>query len=270
MRSAIAIISASNALLFGSVIGSMLFLDRRLVAIGTEALVQFERIARVGCEFTKHRVKIGGIAKVAINGCEADVGDRIELAQRRHDEFPDLSGRNLGFSRAFQLADKAVNETVDPLRLDRALSQSDRDRFRKFVAIKQHFAPGALDDRQLAKLNALERRETAATVGAHAAPPDGSVFVRRPAVFDLAILASAERTAHRSLLEIRSRDTRGASPYHDGRWLSAPFASIAATASRRLSLWTLSWQRGRGPVCSFHDYTLAPGDHPQPFNIQFT
>jgi hypothetical protein len=26
----------------------------------------------------------------------------------------------------------------------------------------------------------------------------------------------------------------------------------------------------KGRVCSFHDYASAPGDHPQPFNIQFT
>src|SRR5690242_21647781 len=59
---------------------------------------------RVFLELAEHGLEILGLAEIAIDRGEADIGDVVELAQMLHHDLADRLRGNLGFAAAFELA----------------------------------------------------------------------------------------------------------------------------------------------------------------------
>ena len=107
---------------------------------------------------------------------------------------PIALGRDLALAQALELAHDAVDHALDPLRVDRALAQRDRDRAHQLVAVERHAPAGALDHRQLAQLHPLEggeaRRRNRGRRGGGGSRVPSSVGRR---VLHLGVVAAADR-----------------------------------------------------------------------------
>src|ERR1700757_4717464 len=80
---------------------------------------------RVFLELAEHGFEILGLAEVAIDRGEADIGDVVELAQMLHHDLADRLRGDFGLAAAFELAHDRRNHLLDPLRIHRALAQRD-------------------------------------------------------------------------------------------------------------------------------------------------
>src|SRR5580658_10697633 len=89
--------------------------------------------------------EILGLAEVAIDTGEADIGDLVEGGQRFHDQLADLISRDIGLARAFQLADDRIDHPLDPLGLDRALADRSVDRARELFPLERFTLAVLLD-----------------------------------------------------------------------------------------------------------------------------
>src|SRR5262249_1654665 len=105
--------------------------------------------------------------------------------------------RNVALARALQPPHDAVDDTLEPIGIDRPLAQGHLHRAHQLVAIEGFALAGALDHGQLAQLDPLEGGEAGAAV--RALPPAAARrgVVGRPRALDLRILVAAERAAHR-------------------------------------------------------------------------
>src|SRR6202022_3356330 len=113
---------------------------------------------------------------------------------------PEVGGRlggDVAFAAALELADDPVHHALDPLGVDGALAERHLDRAHQLVAVEGHPPPTPLGDHQLAQLDALERGEAAAAIGADAPAANGGVVLRRTRVLHLGIDVAAIGTAHR-------------------------------------------------------------------------
>ena len=63
-------------------------------------------------------LEITRFGEVAVDRSEADIGDRIELAQAFHHQLADPRGRDFGVAGGFGLALDARDELVDAFLLD--------------------------------------------------------------------------------------------------------------------------------------------------------
>src|SRR5690349_17612254 len=61
------------------------------------------------------RLKILGLAEIAIDGGEADIGDLVETCQRLHYELPNDLGGNLVFAHALKPANDAGYHAIHAL-----------------------------------------------------------------------------------------------------------------------------------------------------------
>ena len=123
-------------------------------------------------EFAEHGLKILGLAEIAVDRGEADIGDVVELAQMLHHDLADRLRGNFGLAAAFELAHDRGNHLLDPFRIDRPLAQGDLQRAHQLVAVERHPAAVALDHGQFAQLHPLEGREAEIAGDAHPPPPD--------------------------------------------------------------------------------------------------
>src|SRR6185437_4665593 len=133
----------------------------------------------VGADPADEFAEILGLAEIAIDRGEADVGHLIEGRQRFHDQLADHVARNIGLTRAFELADDRVDHALDTLRLDRPLAQRDADRARELVAVAGLALRALLEDGELAELDALESGEARRAIGTEPTAPDGGAVVGR-------------------------------------------------------------------------------------------
>src|SRR6185437_5368449 len=150
----------------------------------------------VGPDAADELAEILGLAEIAVDRGEADIGDLVEAGERLHDEPADHLARDLALAGAFELPDQRVDDPLDALPLDRPLAQRDIDRARQLVAVEGLALAALLDDRQLAQLHPLEGREAGGAVRAEAAPADRGAIVGRPRILHLGIVEPAKRTAH--------------------------------------------------------------------------
>src|SRR5882762_3705235 len=127
------------------------------------------RAVVVAGELAQYRLKILGLAKIAIHRGEAHIGDVVELAQMLHHDLADGFRRNLRLAAAFKLAHDRRHHLLDPLRIDRALAQGYLQRAHQLVAVERHPAAVTLDHREFAQLHPLEGGE--AEVAGDADPP---------------------------------------------------------------------------------------------------
>src|SRR5262249_46202181 len=95
-----------------------------------------------------------------------------------------------------QLAHDLRHHLVDALRLDRPLAQRDLHRAQELVAVERDAAPVALDHRESAQLDALERAAAEIAGEAHAPAADHRRVLGRPGILALCLAAPAARTAH--------------------------------------------------------------------------
>src|SRR5271170_1295671 len=144
--------------------------------------------------------EILGLAKVAVDRSETDVGDLVETGERLHDETADHIAWNIGFARALQLTHQRVDDALDPIRLDRPLAQGDVDRSGELVPVEGLALPVLFDDGQFPQLHALEGREASRAIRAEAPTADRASIIGRPRILDLSVVGSAKRTAHFLLL----------------------------------------------------------------------
>src|SRR3954466_5350779 len=147
-------------------------------------------------KLAQHGLEILGLAEIAVDGREADIGDIVERLEPFHDQLADLLGGYLVLAQALDLADKPVDEALDAFFRDRALAKRDRDRAMQLVAVERHLASRPLHDRQLTQLDPLERREAPAAVRADAAAAGGGRILGGPAVLDLRFEAAAIGALH--------------------------------------------------------------------------
>src|SRR6185437_11626574 len=149
------------------------------------AVSSIGRSVAVGPDAADELAEILGLAEIAVDRGEADIGDLVEAGERLHDEAADDLGRDLALARAFELADQRIDDPLDALGLDRPLAQRDIDRARELVAVEGLALTVLLDRRQLAQLDALERREAGGAVRAETAAADRGTIVGRPRILDL-------------------------------------------------------------------------------------
>ena len=150
-------------------------------------LAQLASSSALAGELADEVLEILGLAEIAIDRGEADIGDVVEALQPLHHQLADLLGRDLALAGALELAHDAVDHALDPLGLDRALAQRDLDRAHQLVAVERHRAGRSLDHGQLAQLHPLEGREAAAAVRADAAAADRGAVLGRPRVLHLGV-----------------------------------------------------------------------------------
>ena len=154
-------------------------------------------------QFGERVLEILGLAEIAIDRGKAHIGHVVEVAQMLHHRLADGLGRHFAFAQTFQLADDLRHHLLDPLRLDRALAQRNRQRAHQLVAIERHAPAVALDHHKLAQLHALEGGEAEIAGQADAAAADRGRILGRPRVLHLGIEGAAARTAHASPLTRR-------------------------------------------------------------------
>src|SRR5215470_13238477 len=140
--------------------------------------------------------EILGLAEVAIDRREADVGDLVEAGQRLHHKAADHIARNVGLTRAFQLPDQRIDDALDPLGLHRPLAQGNVDRTGQFIPVERFALSVLFDDGQLAQLHALEGRKAGRAIRAETPASDRAAVVGWPRILDLGVIGSAKRTAH--------------------------------------------------------------------------
>src|SRR5690606_29337532 len=83
-------------------------------------------------------LEILGLAEIAIDRGEADIGHAVEVAQPFHDEFADLLARDLGLAGALELAHDAVDHALHPFLVHRALAQRDGDGLHQLGPVEGH------------------------------------------------------------------------------------------------------------------------------------
>src|SRR5215475_8095435 len=93
---------------------------------------------RVFPELAEHGFEILGLAEIAIDRGEADIGDVVELAQMLHHDLTDRLRGNLRLAAALELAHDGGYHLLDPLRIDGALAQGDLHRAHQLVAVERH------------------------------------------------------------------------------------------------------------------------------------
>ena len=71
--------------------------------------------------------EIAGLAEILVDRGEADVGNRVELAETVHHQFADARGADLALPGGLDLALHARDELVDPLLRDAALAATVAD-----------------------------------------------------------------------------------------------------------------------------------------------
>src|SRR5690606_21961631 len=96
-------------------------------------------------------------------------GDAVELAQAFHHHFAHLLGRDFGVTGGFDLPLYAGNQLVQPFLRDAPLAAGERDRLLDLGTVERLARLVALDDGDLAKLDALEGCEPRAAAFALAA-----------------------------------------------------------------------------------------------------
>src|SRR3954449_4219253 len=175
----------------------MLWIFRRidLPECGRSFAYQCRAVVVAG-EFAQHRLKILGLAEIAIHRGEAHIGDVVELAQVLHHDLADGFRRNLRLAAALQLAHDRRHHLLDPLRIDRPLAQGDLQRAHQLVAVERHAAAVALDDREFAQLHPLEGGEAEIAGHADATTTDYRGILGRARVLHLRIETVAARAAH--------------------------------------------------------------------------
>src|SRR5690606_14926346 len=140
--------------------------------------------------------EIAGFAEITVNRGVAHVRHRIEHRQRLHHHLADRFRGHFALALALQLADDAGDHLLNLILLDWALTQRNRKRARKLVAIERHAPPRALDHYKIAQLHALKGSEARAALVALAATADRGAVLGRTAVFDLAVFVLAKRATH--------------------------------------------------------------------------
>src|SRR6185295_18226545 len=105
-------------------------------------------------------------------------------------------GGDLALTEAFQLTHDLRHHLLDALRLDRALSERDRQRADQLVAVERRAAAVALDNDKLAQLHALEGGEAEIARQADAPPPDRGGILGGTRVLHLGVQRRTTRTAH--------------------------------------------------------------------------
>ena len=138
-------------------------------------------------ELIDQLAEIAGLAKIAVDRGEADVGHVIQRLQPLHDELADALGGNLRVAGAFELTHDAVDHALDALGLDRALAQRNLQRTHDLFAVERHPPPRALHNHQVAQLHPLERREPPAAIGADPPPPNRGGILGRPRILHLRV-----------------------------------------------------------------------------------
>src|SRR5262249_61801960 len=147
-------------------------------------------------QFVEQTFEILGLAEIAIDRGEADIGNVVERAQRLHHHLAHGLGGDLAFTLAFKLAYDFRDCLINALGLDWTLAQRDLHRAQQLVPIERHPTAVALDDDQLAQLHPLERGEAEIARKTHPAATDRGGILGRPRILDLRIYAAAVRTAH--------------------------------------------------------------------------
>src|SRR6516165_4378213 len=140
--------------------------------------------------------EILGLAEIAVDRCETDVGDLIEACQRLHHEAADNVAGDIRLARTLQLPHQRIDDALDPFGFDGAFPQRDVDGASKLISVKRFALPVFLDNRQLAQLDTLEGREAGRTIRTEPPAPDSATIIRRPGVLYLSVIGPAKRTAH--------------------------------------------------------------------------
>src|SRR5262249_8876802 len=164
-------------------------------------------------QLAEHRLEILGLAEIAIDRGEADIGDVVELAQMLHHDLADRLRRNLGLAATLELAHDGRDDLLDALAVARPLAQRDLHRAHQLVAVKGNAATVALDHRQLTQLHALEGGEAEIAGDADAPPPDHGRILGRTRVLHLRIERVAARTAHPKIPLLIDREAVGQRPH---------------------------------------------------------
>src|SRR5690349_9345444 len=150
----------------------------------------------VTAELADEGLEVLGLAEIAVDRGEADIGDLVQGGERIHHRFADMGGRDLGLARAFEAPDDAVHHALQTVPVHGTLAQRDLHGAQQLLAVERLARAVALHHVQLPQLHAFEGCEARTTVGALPPPANGGIVVRRSRVFDLSILVSAKRTAH--------------------------------------------------------------------------
>ena len=131
-------------------------------------------------QFGQRLLEVLGLAEIAIDRSEADVGHVVERAEILHHGFADGLRGDLTLTNAFQIADDFRHQLLHLLRLDGPLAQRDRQRAKELVAIEGNAASVALEDHKFAELHALEGREAEVAGQTDTAATDRGRVFRRP------------------------------------------------------------------------------------------
>lgn len=139
--------------------------------------------------------EITGVREILVDRRKPDVGNVIEALQRIHDHFANACGRNLAFTKGFQLSLDAGNQTLDPGRVHRAFSTRDCDGALELFPLESLLASLGLENGQFPQLHALKGCKARAARFALPTSADRAIVLGWTAVLDLRFRVGTERAA---------------------------------------------------------------------------
>src|SRR5207237_10159678 len=137
--------------------------------------------------------KILDVLAAAVDGCEADIGDLVELVELLHHHLADLSRRNLALTEGEHLTDDPVDGLVDELRRNRALVQGPLKTIAQLADVEIGPRAVGLHDLRQSELDRLVGCEALLTGRAATAAANRVSRLRHARIDHVRVVAAAER-----------------------------------------------------------------------------
>jgi hypothetical protein len=137
------------------------------------------------------------ILEVAIDRCEAHIGDLVQIAEPLHDQFSYLRSRYLSISAVRELSLDRIYYFGEFSHWDRSLLTCFEEPAEYFLAVELFPTAVLLDDHIRDFIAPFIRRETALAAQALAAAANNFALLTLSGVDDAILLEAAERTGHK-------------------------------------------------------------------------
>ncbi len=156
-----------------------------------------ERVALEGFDLVD---ELADILELAVDGCVADEGDLIDLAQLRHDPRADVLAGDFEEAFGLDIDHDFVRRVLEPFDADGAFFAGFEETIEDFVAVELLADAAALDDAEVVALDLLVGGEPEAAFEALAAASDRVAVLGGPGIDHLILLVPAFEASHKLLL----------------------------------------------------------------------
>ena len=146
------------------------------------------------------QLEFAHIFKVAIDACETNVGNRVDLFETRHDELANRAGRAFALGRINNESLRFIYHALQLEGGDIAFLAGLHQSAENFLAIEFLTPPILLDDHVWDLVDALIRGEALVASLTFASPADGLGFLALARVYDAVLGKSTVGAFHRMIV----------------------------------------------------------------------